>query len=244
MKDQYFGDVNDFRKYGLLRALVRPDRLRLGVCWMLTEQDGRTDGSLLAYLGREERSRHHDPELYDWLNRVIGVEQDRRTVRIEESTLLGSALFQSCTLTDHGNQRSEYFAGCAARFAGCDLVFFDPDTGLERRSTPRGRAGSRRYLYSNEVCDAFTAGSSVLIYQHFSREERVGFIGRMTDELRQRTRAAAVFSFRTPNVLFLLASQKRHVAAFRRNLVTIQSIWSPTQLLAVEHCRPAAIPTG
>jgi hypothetical protein len=51
MKDQYFGDVNDFRKYGLLRVLVGTDHLRLGVCWMLTRPDSRTDGGLLAYLG-------------------------------------------------------------------------------------------------------------------------------------------------------------------------------------------------
>ncbi len=29
MKDQYFGDVNDYRKYGLLRAFTFEDGLRL-----------------------------------------------------------------------------------------------------------------------------------------------------------------------------------------------------------------------
>jgi hypothetical protein len=48
MKDQYFGDINDFRKYGLLRLLCVSDRLRLGVCWMLTDTDSRTDGSFLT----------------------------------------------------------------------------------------------------------------------------------------------------------------------------------------------------
>ena len=48
MKDQYFGDVNDFRKYGLLRLLTLQDGLRLGVCWMLTAPDGRPDGRRLC----------------------------------------------------------------------------------------------------------------------------------------------------------------------------------------------------
>ena len=58
MKDPYFGDVNDFRKYGLLRLLSIQDRLRLGVCWMLTEPDGTTDGRFLSYLAQPEKYRH------------------------------------------------------------------------------------------------------------------------------------------------------------------------------------------
>ncbi|MGO9260259.1 MAG: hypothetical protein ACLQU1_28725 [Bryobacteraceae bacterium] len=203
MKDQHFGDVNDFRKYGLLRALVLLDHLRLGVCWMLTEPDGGTDGNFLAYLGKPRTYRHGDPELFDWLKRVINVEQDRRTARIEKSCLLGSTSFQASILTDRESERRKYFSECTTRFAGCDLVFFDPDTGLEVGSVLRGSKGSRRYPYWDEVCNAFMAGSSVLIYQHFKREKRAGYIARTTDGLRERTCAATVFSFRTPHVLFL-----------------------------------------
>lgn len=238
MKDQYFGDVNDFRKYGSLRALALPDRLRLGVCWMLTEPDDRTDGNSLAYLGEPMKHRRSDPELFDWLKEVVDGEQDRRTARIEESTLLGCAAFQSTILTDRESERRRYFSECVTRFAGCDLVFFDPDTGLEVRSISRGSKASCKYLYWDEVCNTFAAGSSVLIYQHFIRENRAGYVTRMTDELRERTRAATVFSFRTPHVLFLLASQKRHADAFRKRLVVIRSAWAAAQILATEHqCR-------
>jgi hypothetical protein len=65
LKDQYFGDVNDFRKYGLLRALGVSEDLRLGVCWMLTEGDNRTDGNVLGYLSKPREFRHRDPELFD-----------------------------------------------------------------------------------------------------------------------------------------------------------------------------------
>ena len=41
MKNQYFGDVNDYRKYGLLRVLQREANLRCVVAWMLTPDDGR-----------------------------------------------------------------------------------------------------------------------------------------------------------------------------------------------------------
>lgn len=100
MKDQYFGDVNDFRKYGLLRALAVSEGLRLGVCWMLTDGDNGTDGNFLGYLGNPIQYRHHDPELFDWLKQVIEVEMARRTASVEKSTLLGPAVFQSKILTD------------------------------------------------------------------------------------------------------------------------------------------------
>ncbi len=186
MKNQYFGDVNDFRKYGLLRVLVGANRLRLGVCWMRTAPDSRTDGEFLAYLSQPKKYRHRDPALFDWLRQVVGEEKDRRTSRIEASALLGSALFQPSLLTDPLRDREAYFAECTEKFAGCNLVFFDPDNGLEIKSTPRGRRDSCKFLYWQEVSSTFSSGASVLIYQHFIRENRSAFTARMAEELRCR----------------------------------------------------------
>lgn len=36
MKHQYVGDINDYRKYTLLRLLSSGGTNRIGVCWMLT----------------------------------------------------------------------------------------------------------------------------------------------------------------------------------------------------------------
>ena len=129
MKDQYFGDVNDFRKYGLLRALAVSEGLRLGVCWMLTEGDNRTDGNLLGYLSKPKEFRHRDPELFDWLRQVVTVEQDRRTARIEGADLLGAAAFHSKILTDRRSDRSEYFSDCSDRLACCDFSILRPRHG-------------------------------------------------------------------------------------------------------------------
>ena len=40
MKNQYFGDINDYRKYGLLRLIAKKTGLKIGICWMLTPDDG------------------------------------------------------------------------------------------------------------------------------------------------------------------------------------------------------------
>ena len=44
MKDQYVGDVNDYVKYGFLRALSAARAGPLVVCWMLTPSDEGPDG--------------------------------------------------------------------------------------------------------------------------------------------------------------------------------------------------------
>lgn len=237
MKDQYFGDVNDFRKYGLLRALTGERQMRLGVCWMLTDNDGRTDGRFLSYLSQPQEYRHRDPELFDWLRQVIGIEGDRRTARIEGSGLLGNATFQRSVLTDSPLNRNEYFQACRDLFCGCDLVFFDPDNGLEVKSCRPGRRDSCKYLFWPEVQQTFDTGASVLIYQHFPRQERNAYTACMAGALRQKTGAAAIFSFRTPHVLFLLTAQERHVALFQDRMGAVNAKWSPTQIRAEVHTR-------
>jgi hypothetical protein len=63
MKDQYFGDINDYRKYGLLRAIIRTTGFRIMVAWMLTPDDQSTDGKFVSYLEHPDKWAHHDPVL-------------------------------------------------------------------------------------------------------------------------------------------------------------------------------------
>jgi hypothetical protein len=190
---------------------------------------------LRAYLLQPEKFRYLDPELSEWLGQVVGEKNGRRTARIETSEMLGFATFQSRILTDNMSERKEYYADCAAKFADCDLVFLDPDNGIEISSVPRGRKNSCKYVYWEEVRRMFSAGASVLIYQHFKREERVKFTIRMAEELRRRTSPDAIFSFRTPHVLFLLAAHERHTPIFRKGLAVIHSNWGPKEIVGEEH---------
>ncbi len=229
MKDQYFGDVNDFRKYGLLRNLVLPTRLRLGVCWMLTASDGRSDGNFLSYLQQPQRYEACDPDLYRWMKSVVHEEGDRRVARIEGSRVLPDAVFQSEMLTDNGSQRSRYFAECQQIFRECDLVFFDPDNGVEIGTTGKGRRNSSKFVFWDELQATFSAGASVLVYQHFPRMERTQFIASLASELGRRLDTRSVFSFRTPHVVFLLAAQASHVDLFRGEMGTIDRTWRVEQ---------------
>ena len=67
MKNQYFGDLADYRKYGLWRALAGAG-LRAGVCWMLTPDDRSGHGRRAGYLRRPEW-KQCDPPLFEFLRR-------------------------------------------------------------------------------------------------------------------------------------------------------------------------------
>src|SRR5712691_2688879 len=127
MKNQYFGDINDYRKYGLLRVLANHSRLAAGICWLLTEDDRHGDGELRAYLSRPSRWRHYDPELFDNLQRLV-TSDVRRDVRLtREWALIPNATYFETLVRDNLASRDAYFDAVWDALRSCDLIFFDPD---------------------------------------------------------------------------------------------------------------------
>jgi hypothetical protein len=92
---------------------------------------------------------------------------------------------------------------CALQLHDVDLVFFDPDNGLKTK-LPKGRKNSSKYLYLDEVTDFYSAGKSVLIYQHFPRIKRKAVVNTRLEQLRRAAPDAAIWTFTTAHVVFLL----------------------------------------
>jgi hypothetical protein len=225
MKHQYFGDVNDYRKYGLLRALSGAGGLSIGVCWMLTPADQRTDGRHLTYLRKPAAWRGHDPDLFDFLRSCV-IERGRRDVRlIERSGLLDPCVFHSALMCDDTRSRRRYFTAMERRLNGVDLVFFDPDNGMEIASRPLGRRDSRKHLFWHELEAAYDAGRSTLVYQHFPRRPRAAFIDALAETMCDRLGCDGLFSFQTSSVLFVLAAQRAHLRAIRRAGRRVEHCW-------------------
>lgn len=200
MKHQYVGDINDYRKYALLRALSAGGANRIGVCWMLTPPDGKTDGGKTKW---GEDMRRFDPPLSDFLQSINQHPERRNLWSVEQSGLL-DAMFHSEELPQATVERTVYMAECRAKFADADLVFFDPDMGIEKRSIRPGMKDSPQYLFLDEVAGFYGGGKSALIYQHFTREERSGFIALQVQRLRRTAGEAAIFAFTTAHVVFFL----------------------------------------
>ena len=239
MKNQYFGDINDYRKYGLLRILTGKGKIRTAVCWMLTEDDGRSDGEFIDYLQNPERWRHRDPELFDALGECL--KQGIRDVGAADThSVIPSAVYYSRLLTDNGDERRRYFQDFAVVAEGCDLVFFDPDTCMEVKSKPYGRKDSSKYLYWDELRETFNAGHSVLVYQHFPRVERDKFVRELGGEMMHCTGAPEVFSFRTPHVAFFLVSQPHHLGRFLLQGMEAELAWGSEMRLLLYPAHPLA----
>lgn len=226
MKDQYFGDINDYRKYGLLRAIARSSGLRILVAWMLTPDDGGADGNFITYLEHPKKWVHHDPDLFHGLKNLLSFGGQRRVSMFEDAGLLLKAEYFSQNVPDAAAIRAQWFSKLNDRAQSFDLVFLDPDNGLEVKSKPYGRRHSSKFLYWHEVKALWASGKSLLVYQHFIREKRITFIERMLEVLRGTTPGSFVEAFSTPHVVFLMALQPEH-QGFHEDIVrVVQKQWA------------------
>jgi hypothetical protein len=225
MKNQYFGDINDFRKYGLLRTLQRASGLAIGVCWFLTDDDGAGDGEVRNYLKQARRWRHYDPELYDKLQRLLGGEMQRSVSRASEWGLVSGASYFDAGLRDDRLARAEYFEVARQLLRNSDLVFVDPDNGIEVPSTKLGASGSSKYVYWTELQAIYADGQSILVYQHFPRVVRERFVPFIAGRLGEELHGSSVVAFSTAHAVFFLVQQPKHGAALARAAREVERQW-------------------
>lgn len=224
MKDQYFGDINDYRKYGLLRSIIRVSKFNLLIAWMLTpDEKGTGDGKFISYLKPKHQDKwlRFDQDLYNFL-----ANNKKREVKLmENSGLLINATYYSRHITDKASERETWFTDLISQVKNRDLVFLDPDNGLEVKSKPYGCKNSSKYLYWREVDALWSSGKSLLIYQHFPREKKADFIRRMRQTLSEHTQGSSVEAFSTPHVVFLMALQPKHDKFHKNILNEVQNKW-------------------
>lgn len=202
MQDRYTGDLGDFGKYALLKALAGDGTdhlppLRLGVQWYRVPDEPRgNDGRFIDYLDRssenDARFRVCDEPLYDALGRIVR-EQRRRLEAIEDGGILPAGTrFFNRALTYDGIRstkertayRGRWHADAMDALADCALVFCDPDNGLECATSATAITGPKFALLA-EVAAFSARGQSVVVYHHIGRrgkaEEQIRRqLGRLT----------------------------------------------------------------
>ena len=168
MRDQFVGDIGDFAKYGLLRALVRNGAAaRLGVVWYANDDDpGSTHGSQTLYLEEDAGVyRHCDPPLHSTLRSLIAA-GSRRIIAVEASGVLGvDTPYWSELTPDSYPLRLAWTVGALNRVQGCDLVLLDPDNGIRLEDVPDRGPVSAAHAYKNEVL-AFSGQAGVAVIYH------------------------------------------------------------------------------
>jgi hypothetical protein len=241
MKHQYFDDINDYRKYGLLRLLATVGGFKLGITWMLTPADGRPDGGKTDYLGQPGRWRVHDPDLFDHLAGTLQGGGERRVGTLEGSNLIPGARYHSDILEDGVAARAAYMKTMLNRFQGLDIVFFDSDNGLEVKSCPLGRKGSSKFPACSEAATTFAMGTSLPVFQHYCRIERSAFARNQVQRRADSTGAKDIITVSTAHVLFLLVLHPGHVLAALRAIEALDKGWpGQFQMKTLNNERPTA----
>lgn len=171
MQDRYAGDIGDFVKLGLLRALA--SNHRLGVAWYrFPDESHNKDGRHIDYLERPERYRVHDPELFDHLRQVV---LEARTIDsllrvLPSSTSSAESLdVTHVPVRQRRDWRTAWFSRVLENLETCDLVFADPDNGIVGDEDWRkGRSKFGKQMPLGEV-QALSQGRCAVIYHHNTR---------------------------------------------------------------------------
>lgn len=182
MKNQYVGDICDYGKMGLLRIL-QTSGFRIGVNWYLTPDDNSKDGRHIHYL--DKPCDTPDIGLYRALYQLVKT-GCRDISGLESPKLLPDAVFYNDVLDyTQTNQpqerkaiRAQWNESAQKRLDDCEIVFLDPDNGLEVSSTKPYNTKGNKYVTYQEAAQYYADGKSVLIYNHRDRSTEEKYIDR------------------------------------------------------------------
>lgn len=249
MQNRYTGDVGDFATFGLLRALCSPagglPALSLGVVWYLVpDENGNSDGRHVSYLQPTARNlelyARCDPSVYEALRNLVA--SGRRNVSaMQASGVLppGAVCFAEPLSFDalpntterRLAHRRDWLGRALSATRDLDIVFLDPDNGLES-GVQRRRKDGPKYAFYDEVAEFARRGQSVIVYQHMDRSAPAGRqAARRMSELEHRADApAGVFGLRfrrgTGRFFFVLPQPRRRELLMHRAETFLAGHWS------------------
>lgn len=184
MRDQYAGDVSDFLKCALLRALAGNDRT-LGIGWYYQAQnDGRTDGCHREWCD-DPAWRDLDAQVFDGLKGVDSV------AALEAAGFWPKQRVFFKTPVPTQRERARWAEEMAAKLDGVGLVFLDPDTGFGRRT--------RRHVQPGEIAAIVRIARRPVVFISFPGRNmpHADIVARLHNTCRNEIRVQRVTTLRT-----------------------------------------------
>jgi len=195
MQNRYTGDVGDFGKYGLLRALCgrvsignKPE-FKLGIIWCLFPDEPHTnDGLHISYLDVSDKNDRHfrslDQSLYDKLLEFV-VCGNRNVTAIQESLIFSkrSNFFAEplsfndlpyrsrSTLQERLLIRENWWEKANKTVFSCDLVFLDPDNGIASDNLKTSAKKAPKFIFVSDIEPYVERGQTIIIYHHIGRHK-------------------------------------------------------------------------
>lgn len=265
MQNRYVGDVGDFGKYGLLRALCRSQSakdpaLRLGVVWYLTsDETHNNDGRHTSYLEPTPKNvksfRRCDPDLYDLLGHIVRTDARRVSAIRQWDVLPEDTVYYDRILDFRGEQvrptsaariraRREWVQGALQATKNCDIVFVDPDNGIGTSDQAHSRRGGK-YVLLEELGEYVDRGQTLVVYHHLNRSAtadiQIKSLSVALRDLSPRCRHLTAARFRRGSArVFFLISQEKHETTLERRLGRfLTTAWSTHYCCSGFYARPS-----
>lgn len=189
MQDRYVGDIGDFGKFGLLRRILGGNefnnQVQLGIVWCLfPDETHNQDGGHISYLS-QGHMRLLDPILHDCLERMVATRNRRvseiakseifppTTVFVDKPIKVTSANGETPPPKERVTYRDAWIRDCFDATEACDIVFFDPDNGIESPSVDKRHPKAGKYIFWGELSAFARRGQSIVVYHHTNRRASV-----------------------------------------------------------------------
>jgi|SRR5580658_2366213 hypothetical protein len=253
MQNRYVGDIGDFVKFGILRKLMPGHRL--GVAWWLYPDESHDeDARHIGYLKQSDLWWHFDPQLFDTLEQIV--KSGQRNVRaLEAANILSGAIFASetipvgGTIADRPHLRRQWFETVLRTLEETDLVFADPDSGLEPVGYSHDSSRVGKSILLTELRALAKPGRCLIVrhYQPLRKDGGHGAMRNWADRLRKcgfDTVDALRSRPYSPRVFFLLNApadvrqRAEQIAAHWQGWIT----WHPDGRPSSSRSRPRAPP--
>ncbi len=228
MQNRYVGDIGDFEKYLLLKILCK-DGLRLGVNWCLIEPTPeelkKGDGGSTSYLNEHDIHRGADKTLFEQLKYIVHKKNDRQVALIQKSKVLPSNTCFYDDLVLPGTKRFYWHDKSLQQFESCDIIFYDPDNGIERKSYGKLHSKAIKYTYFDEIRDAYQHGKSIVIYQHNNMNKKV--VEQIKERIEQLNTCLKINESNIITVVkgvfrfYIIIKQQKHKNSIDQNLKSI-----------------------
>jgi len=235
MQNRYVGDIGDYVKLALLRALAAAGAgcvdtgISIGVVWWLVpDESHNTDGRHIGYL-KKANWRGYDPTLFEYLNQIVtkgirNVEQLQSAEVLPTCTFFSEEIPLPQDIRRRAEERRSWTERALSAIRRCSLVFLDPDNGLAPVLFSVTRKGSRKSVAMDEL-KLFGSNRSLLVYHHQTRrkgghrDEITWQAGRLKDAGFRQIDALRARPY-SPRVFFLLDGTdtlRERAAMFSKN---------------------------
>lgn len=230
MQDRYAGDIGDFGKLGFLK-FVENEGLKVGVNWYLTDpvtrkESKNNDGKHRISKDSKSFSEYMqcDKKLFEKLEKVC---KGKRSVASIESE---SHLKTKCYFADRidAENREDWHEKALKKLEYCDVVFLDPDNGLEVDSAKSSKKKLCKYVLIKEIKSYLDRGQSVVFYNHRSRKQADKYFADLYERLKPITKIKPVsLSFHKGTVrdYIILANIKHGEQLLRAKAKMLHSKW-------------------